>query len=542
MTRKLVPVLLAFGLLLPAPASSQGRAQRGAPSGSGAAQEEVFRRAFEEILRRHWNAYNDSTLWSNALAGLIESLNDPYASVFTPEEATRFDEDNTRNYSGIGVQISQLNDRVTITKVFRATPAEQAGLIEGDVIVGVEAHDATTWTTQTASDSIRGPAGTPIKITISRPGISVPMPFTITRAQVHVPAVTAGLVEGSRIGYIALDQVTRGSANEIDSVLRLMPQAQGLVIDLRRNPGGFLDESLMISDVFLSPGQKLASLETRAGGPTAPGTSSESWNDRNAPRLPGVPMIVLVDEYTASAAEIVTGALQDHDRALVIGRRTFGKGVVQTVLDLPYGHKLRLTTGAWHTPLGRSLQRARDPGGNPVAENPDTFPKKRTAGGRELIAGGGIFPDITIADDTLKTVERDLEAKSAEKEIPLALRIAEFGFQEAQRVRATPGAPVTLNPTAFQAFIERLRSEGVPSELLDDPINRSYLDWRSRTIMAARLSSPAPNGLDPAVGVQTRIRTERDPVLARAMSLLQGARTQDELYAAARRTAGTGSR
>jgi hypothetical protein len=177
-----------------------------------------------------------------------------------------------------------------------------------------------------------------------------------------------------------------------------------------------------------------------------------------------------------------------------------------------------------------------------VAENPDTFPKVRTPGGRELVAGGGIFPDLVIADDTLKTVERDLEAKSAEKNIPLALRIAEYGFQEAQRIRATPGAPVTLSPASFTAFIERLRTDGVPPELLDDPAVRSYLDWRSRTIMAARLSAPAPNTLDPAVGAQTKIRTERDPVLARAMQLLQAARTQDELYAAARRTAPTGSR
>lgn len=533
MTRKLVPVLLAIGLLLPNPVASQvrGSTQRGGTT-AGAVEEEIFQTALREILRRHWNAPNDSTLWANALNGLIEGLNDPYASVFTPEEATRFDEDNTRNYSGIGVQISQLNDRITITKVFRETPAEQAGLLEGDVIVGVNEYDATTWTTTTASDSIRGVAGTPVKVVVARPGISVSMPFTIKRAQVHVPAVTAGVVEGSRIGYIALDQVTRGSANEVDSVLRVaLPGSQGLIIDLRRNPGGFLDESLMISDVFLSPGQKLASLESR-GGPGG-GTSGESWNDRNPPRFPGVPIVVLVDEYTASAAEIVTGALQDHDRALVIGRRTFGKGIVQTVLDLPYNHKLRITTGAWHTPLGRSLQRNRDAGGNPVPENPDTFPKVRTSGGRELVAGGGIFPDMVIADDTLKTVERALEEKSAEKNVPLALRIAEFGFQEAQRVRTTPTAPVTLNPAAFQAFVEKLRTDGVPPELLDDPIIRSYLDWRARTIMAARLPE--------RVGAQAKIRVERDPVLAQAMRLLQEARTQDDLYAAARRTSG-GSR
>jgi carboxyl-terminal processing protease len=350
---------------------------------------------------------------------------------------------------------------------------------------------------------------------------------------VHVPAVAGAMIEGTPVGYVAMDRVARGSAQEVDSILRVLSSAQSLILDLRRNPGGFLDESLMISDVLLKPGLKLASLQSRGMTPGG-GVSEESWTSRGAPSVPNTPIVVLVDEYTASAAEIVTGALQDHDRALVLGRRTFGKGIVQSVLDLPYGYKLRLTTGTWLTPLGRSLQRDRDEGGQPLPESADTFPKVRTISGRELIAGGGIFPDMDIADDTLKTVERTLLEKSAEKEIPIALRLQEFGFQEAQRLRQAGQAKPVMSQAAFEAFVGKLKTEGVPAELLDDPQIKSYLSWRARILIADRLTDGGRE-----LGSSVKIRMERDPVLTEAMRLLQSARTQDELFAAAKRASGT---
>src|SRR5688572_813972 len=265
MTRKLFWLVVVVGLAVPVSASPQ------APSGirggtpAGTAQGEIFLSAFSEILRRHRGAFNDSTLWRAALDGMIASLNDPYAAVFTPVEVERFDEDNTGNYSGIGVQISQLNNRVTITKVFRDTPADRAGVLEGDMIVAVGDHDATAWTTQDASDSIRGDEGTTVRVTFERPGMSVRIPHSLTRAQVHVPAVTAAIIDQSRVGYVSMDRVARGAAQEVDSVLRMLTAsgAESLILDLRRNPGGFLDESLMISDVFLRQGLKLASLQSR---------------------------------------------------------------------------------------------------------------------------------------------------------------------------------------------------------------------------------------------------------------------------------------
>lgn len=525
MTRKSTILALLGALLLPFPGSAQQSANRPqARSQNGASvQAEVFRRALEEIAARHRDAYSDSVLWARALDGLIASLDDPYADVFTPSEVEAFDEENTGNYSGIGIQITQLNDRVTVTAVFRGTPADQAGILVGDVIVGVERQEAEGWTTQKVSEHVRGPEGSEVQISVQRDGTGSTIPFILTRAQVHVPAVTASMI-GDDLGYVAVERVARGSAQEVDSVLRTLPGARGLIIDLRRNPGGYLDESLMMADIFLEPGKKLASLRSRAVGRSS-GTSDESWDARMAVRVPETPMVILVDEYTASAAEIVAGALQDYDRALVLGSRTFGKGVVQTVLDLPYDHKLRLTTGTWYTPLGRSLHRPRDGQGRPMSEDMDTFPRITTPGGRQLVAAGGIFPDLEIADDTLKLAERTLLQAAGEAEVPVGVRLQEFGFQEAQALREAGEKP-RLRQAAFDAFLEKLEAEGVPAAALGDPVAREYLAWRARFTIADRME-------DVAAGID--VRMERDQVLREAVQLLNRAASQSDLLSTAQR-------
>lgn len=513
----LLPLLSA--LLAPAAEAQTTRSS----SGNGAdAQAEVFRQALEEIADRHRNELSDSALWSRALDGLVESLGDPYASVFTPDEVSAFDEENTGNYSGIGVQITQLNGRVTITKVFNRTPAHDAGLMEGDVIVEVEASDAREWTIDTVRDSIRGPADSDVRVVIDREGFDEPIPFEITRAEVHVPAVQADLLDDG-IGYITIDRIARNSAQEVDSVLRdTLSDARGIILDLRRNPGGYLEESLLMSDVFLERGKRLASLRSREPG-TMGSTAEESWTARYPARVPDRPIVVLVDRYTASAAEIVTGALQDHDRALVIGERTFGKGVVQSVIPLPHDHRLRITTGSWYTPLGRALDRPRDREGRPLAEDLDTFPKIATESGREMYAAGGIFPDVELAPDTFLVGERRLLEAAAEHEIPLGTRIQEAAFSEAQRLRGEDGRPA-LSDGAFDDLVQSLVEEGLPQEVLEHPEARDYLAWRTRVTIAERMDQ---------LGATVLFRMERDPALAEALRLLRTSETQAQLFRAA---------
>jgi carboxyl-terminal processing protease len=410
---------LALTLLVPG--LSAQTSQRRPP------EADVITDAIRAISRMHMEEFTDSMLWEAAIDGIIGALDDPYAELFTAVESTQWEEETTGNYSGIGLQITILNEEVTVTGVFRGFPASQAGIVIGDVIVGVNGKVATDWDTQTAADSIRGPAGTEVNVRVKRSGYTDPLAFDITRAEVHVPAVEHGMLRGN-IGYVAMDRVARGAAEEMGAALADYENARGLIIDLRRNPGGFLDESLDLADLFLERGSTLASTVQRRAGGSVENPETDSYMDRMPVRVPDLPIIVLVDEFTASGAEILAGALQDYDRALVLGTRSFGKGVVQTVMALPHDRRLRFTTGSWLTPLGRSLQRARDRQMRPIEEDLAALPHVTTPGGRDLLNGGGIFPDIEIVGDTLRLPEQEFVRVVSESEYPLGQRLQELGF------------------------------------------------------------------------------------------------------------------
>ena len=233
-----------------APPSSQNASPQADPGS------QLFLGALRSILDYHQTTFSDSTLWEEALKGLIRGLNDPYAEVFTPEEYGAFEEGNTGDYAGIGVQITRLNQRVTITAVFRQTPAAEVGLMVGDQIVAVEGVDSREWSTDQARDAIRGEIGSEVNLTVAREGLGETITLPIRRSRVHVSAVTASTVHDS-LGYILVDRVARGSAAEVDSAFAVLRDAKGIILDLRRNPGGYLVESLSMADLFLERGQTL---------------------------------------------------------------------------------------------------------------------------------------------------------------------------------------------------------------------------------------------------------------------------------------------
>jgi carboxyl-terminal processing protease len=526
------PIVLAI-LLLPQSGSGQvpdsliryGDTARQDRRIEAVTEGEVFLGALRSILDYHQTTFSDSTLWEEALHGLIEGLDDPYASVFTPEEFGAFQEGNTGDYAGIGVQITRLNQRVTITAVFRQTPADQVGLMVGDRIVGVGDSDATDWSVDRARDSIRGPIGTLVELSVDREGFSESLDFALRREEVHVSAVRASTVHDS-LGYILVDRVAENSALELDSAFLVLKDAKGIILDLRRNPGGYFIESLRMADLFLDPGKILAGTNSRMPGQPNRNTQ-ESWRAQLPARIPEKPVIVLVDRFTASAAEIVAGALQDHDRAVVLGERTFGKGVVQTVLPLPGDRRLRITTGEWMTPLGRSLHIPRDSQGRPTQEESDTFPVIVTGGGRTLRADGGVYPDLPIEDDTLRTGEQNLLMETARSGVPLTLRISEFAFEEAKKALDGTG-PEELDPSSLEGLLAQLRAEGVPAEILDDPDVRGFLSWRARINFAERAGHDQ-HALE--------AQAERDRVLREAIKVLEGANSQTDLFISVQREA-----
>lgn len=513
---------LALVLAVPSAGHSQGiTGRRGQAPMSPGSQE--FLSVFQIIRDYGLQELPDSTLWRRTVTGLIRELDDPYAQTFTPAEYDDFQESNTGNYAGIGVQITTLNEVITITAVFRDTPAKESGLQLGDLIIAVNDESTEGWTTSDASNAIRGEVGTTVNLTIARQGLTAPLKPTVRRDSVHVSAVEADLLS-SNVAYISLDRVARGSADEVGAALSEFRDARGFILDLRGNPGGYLDESLAISDLFLDEGNRLASAESRVPG-RAGRSLDESWDAQFPDRIPGIPVIVLVDPYSASASEIVAGALQDHDRALVIGERTFGKGVFQNVFEITETLHLRLTTGEWFTPLGRSLHRPRTAQGNALPEDPATFPVITTEEGRELVAGGGVFPDIEIRNDTLTILEREFASQAARAGVPVSLRIEEFSLGQAERLQAEGSEPA-IDPAAFEDFLNGLAEEGADRTYLDGDEVRGYLEYLIGQRIAVRMGR---------LGRAMELRALRDPVLAEAIRLLSEVETQAELFAEADR-------
>jgi carboxyl-terminal processing protease len=510
MTRRLL-VLLAV-LVTPVGAEAQNRGQTQASN----PEAQVFLETFRHIRNYSLAAFSDSTLWELAIEGLVQQLDDPYAEVFTPQMVDEFREETTGNYAGIGVQITGLNEAITVTAVFRGTPAEGVGMQVGDRIIAVDGESSIGWTTGEVSDVIRGEVGTNVNVTIERDGIGEAITHTIQRDSVHLSAVTAERVE-DQVGYLLLDRVARNSAVEVDSAVTMLSDTRGIIIDLRRNPGGYLDESLRLADLFLEEGDVLLTSRGRRPGRWDEQAEEVAYG-RIPARVPDLPIVVLVDQYSASAAEILAGALQDHDRAVVLGERTFGKGLVQTILPLPEGRQLRLTTAEWYTPLGRSLHRP---------HTFDVLPTVSSFGGRTLKGGGGVVPDLEIPDDTLTLAEREVLADAARNEVPLVVRIQEHAFEGAKAARAGD-APREVTPELFQGFMQALEDEGMTPEVIRDSEAEAYLDWRFRMAFFDRLGE-----VDEALIV----RAERDVVLAKAMELVRTSATQAELFAAAEEAA-----
>lgn len=517
-------LLIAAWFLVPSGLAGQQPPTQERPRGS--AESSVFLEAMEAIRQHALEVHSDSVLWEKAIDGLVQELGDPYATVLSPEEVAAFEEESTGNYAGIGVQITELNERVTVTAVFRGTPAERAGLMVGDRIVGVDQErDDGAWTVEDASNRIRGEQGSSVRVLVERDGIQRSIPFDIVRDEVHIPAVTWERIF-DEFDYVHLDRVARNSAAEVDSVLTALSDSRGLILDLRQNPGGYLDESLRLTDLFLERGDPLVRTRSRTPGNSG-GLSEDTAYSRMTPRIPDVPIVVLVDGFSASASEIIAGALQDHDRAVVLGERTFGKGTVQSVVPLPGGRLMRLTSGEWFTPQGRSLNRPRDLEGRVI--EPDSVPEYQSVGGRTLLGGGGVFPDQEVAGDTLTEAEQRFVEAAAEAEVPLMLRLQEAAFDLAQAARDSGTVPERFPADRIDGVRDALVADGLAASALT-PEAREYLRFWLEDFLYQRLERE---------DLSIQVRSRRDPALSRALELLRSATSQADLFAQVERADGT---
>jgi carboxyl-terminal processing protease len=316
--------------------------------------EQMFHEVVSRIATQGLDSLTDAQLYEKAARGLLAEIGDPYADLFSPEQLAAFSREALRNsYTGVGMQITLVRDTATVTRVFAGSPAAEAGVRPGDRVVRVGTEGVTGIPLEQVTQRLLGTPGTRVEVEYHRPRVG-PVQHTFVRERVKLPSVGYAVMLEEGIGYVPLDGFNDTSGEEVLRALVDLRKrgATSYVLDLRGNTGGSLDQAVRIAGLFLRPGQQVLRADFR-------GAPDETYEARTQPVIPDAPLVVLTDEESASASEIVAGALQDHDRAVVIGATSFGKGLVQDIFQLEGGWALKLTTGRWYTPSGRTIQRER---------------------------------------------------------------------------------------------------------------------------------------------------------------------------------------
>jgi len=379
---------------------------------------ELFRNVLRTVWRESVDSLSVDALYERAARGLVRQLNDPYAALYSPSEVSGMRRNRLGDrYGGLGMSIEDHRGAMVIVSLFAGAPGAAAGFQPGDRIIAIDGAPTAGWSLDQVSDHLIGAPGTAVELTAARPGVAAPIRVRVVRAVVHVPSVPYTLLFAPDVGYIPIEHFNESATEEVRTAIQSLRArgATSFVLDLRGNGGGELTQALGISNLFLATGVTIVSVHDRGSG-------TEVIHAAGPPSAPTEPVVVLVDRRTASASEIVAGALQDHDRAAVVGVPSFGKGLVQTMFPLDGGWAVKMTTGRWFTPRGRSIHRAR-PFVDGHFVDPDTLPDPRTAAdahadrptitsdaGRTLYGGGGIVPDVVVAGDTLSSDEQRLAA------------------------------------------------------------------------------------------------------------------------------------
>jgi carboxyl-terminal processing protease len=460
-----------------------------------------FKEAISEVQESYAGKADLELLGKNSIQGMLHQL-DPHSTFFTKAEFDEVQTEQSSRIYGIGVTIAKRYDHVYILSATPGTPGHRAGLRYGDAIVAIDKQNVDEWSSQQVMHRVRGEKGESVEITIERAGTPSPITVRVRRDEVKLPSVRNAFMAGQGgTGYIALTGgFSSNTDEELTEALTQLKQEgmRQLILDLRGNPGGLLDEAVKVSTRFLAPGEKIVEVRGRDEQ-----TSAHTYEvpANNEPET--LPMVVLVDRQTASASEIVAGALQDHDRALIVGENTFGKGLVQGVFRLWGGTGLVLTTAKYYTPTGRSIQRSyanvsfydyylnRSEDQN-VPGSPQHGDALRTDLGRTVYGGGGITPDVEIKAPPLSSrlfygifdFVRQLVAGQLQG--LRAYRIAECQYKTKVSPEDINRLPVTDELlAAFRQYISNRPQFNVSEERIDANENYIRAQMRREIITAA---------------------------------------------------------
>lgn len=516
--------------------------------------EDDYTAALDVVSANYAGQINHEKATQAAIQSMLWTL-DPHSTFFPPDEFRKLREDQDSRFYGIGVNIRRYHDGVYVTALVQNAPAARKGLRYGDLILEVDGQDAREWSSDMVSKQVRGERGESVTLKVQRPGATAPLYFTVIRDAVPLPSIRTSFMVRPGIGYVGL---TGGFQRTTDDELRraisdLREQGmRQLILDLRNNPGGLLEQAINVGSEFLPRGQVIVSVRGRGQDQAivykSTGTDPEEF-----------PLVVLVNRNSASASEIVAGAIQDHGRGLIVGETSFGKGLVQRVFLLPFANGLTLTTAKYYTPYGRLIQRSYTGGGlydyyvhhdaesdltesntphsttkpqvnatptvqpatAPQPSAHPTGPAVRTAAGRVFYGGGGITPDIEI--------------KPLDYSTPARLRIVEAAFLFTRELMAgqvqglesyrveTPQNNATARATdypvndrvidAFRAFLKRNSDLRLSPAAIDADLDIVKLRLREEIITAAYNGETA-----------TRTLLESDPQLIRAIEALPDAK------------------
>ncbi|HEY8174535.1 MAG TPA: S41 family peptidase [Gemmatimonadaceae bacterium] len=357
--------LISGGLLI------QSGAWREADAATGSA------RLFDQVMARISQDYIDTLttddMYSRAAAGFVKEIDDPYSALLTPDRYRRLRESTSGRYAGVGIELDMRDGFVTVIAPLAGTPADSAGIRPGDRIAAVDGRSILGLTMDEVQQVLRGLSGTKVRLTLERGAEKLTLTLT-RRTIVYHPVQRAEVLNG--VGVVALATFSERAASELRRAIDSLRAngARSLILDLRENPGGLLEQGIAVADLFLNTGQTIASTRGRT-----PDTDHE-FDDEAPQRWPGMPIVALVDSGTASAAEIVAGALQDNRRAVVIGSRTYGKGSAQSIFPVTGGRALKLTTARWFTPDGKTIERDSTTGGI----EPDISVKREAGSGKRF--------------------------------------------------------------------------------------------------------------------------------------------------------------
>jgi carboxyl-terminal processing protease len=369
---------------------------------------DIYHTLFRELNMFYVDDINPNKLVKESIDEMLESL-DPYTNYISEDQIEDFRFMTTGEYAGIGALISKQNGKVVIAEPYEGFPAQKFGLKAGDVLLEVEGKTTENMDTEDVSSLLKGPANKPVKIKVERPGTKKPFTVDVVREKIQIDAVPYYGMLDNETGYIRLSNFTANCSNQVKTAFQELKEKnnpESLVLDLRGNPGGLLMEAVKIVNFFVPKGEEIVSTRGKV----------KQWDKvytaTSEPIDTTIKIAVLVNRGSASASEIVAGAIQDLDRGIVVGQRTFGKGLVQTTRDLSYSTKLKVTTAKYYIPSGRCIQALdyshRNEDGS-VGHVPDSLITEfTTKKGRKVYDGGGIVPDIKIDADQLSTLTIEL--------------------------------------------------------------------------------------------------------------------------------------